>query len=158
MLSVGAVAPEIAAPTTRGVPFALSHHRGRPVVVYFYPKAGTSGCTIEAREFAEHYSDLERAGVVLVGVSVDRPEDQQRFAESCRLPFPLIPDPDGSIARRYGVLGILGIARRVTFWVGPDGRVEAVHSGMLPRPHVRAVLERLGPERTAGADGSAPPR
>jgi thioredoxin-dependent peroxiredoxin len=155
VLGVGARAPEFAAPTTRGEILRLESFRGRPVVLYFYPKAGTPGCTSEANEFARHYPEFERAGVSVVGISVDSIESQLRFSDDCHLPFPLVADTDRAIARQYGVLGILGMAKRVTFWIGPDGRIEEVISGMLPGPHVRGALERLG--RHAPTDASAGP-
>ena len=154
MLAVGDAAPDFSAPTSQGATIDLARFRGRPVVLYFYPKAGTTGCTIEAKEFAQHYPEFERAGVALVGVSVDSVEAQTRFSESCHLPFPLVSDADRAIARRYGALGLLGTAKRVTFWIGPDGRIEEVHAGMLPGPHVRGALARLS---QLPANASAPP-
>ncbi|MGP8077259.1 MAG: peroxiredoxin [Thermoplasmata archaeon] len=158
MRAVGESAPDFSAPTTQGRPLRFGSLRGRPVVLYFYPRAGTTGCTMEANEFARHYPEFERAGVAVVGVSVDALESQQSFSDECHLPFPLVADPDRSIARSYGVLGLLGMAKRVTFWVGPDGRIEEVVSGLLPGPHVRAALERLAQTRPSSApDGSPPP-
>lgn len=144
MLSVGDPAPEVDAPTDRGDRFRLSEQRGRSVVLFFYPKASSAGCTREAEAFAQHQDKFESAGVVLVGISVDPVEAQHRFAQECRLPFPLLADTDRSIARQFGVLGILGMARRVTFWIGPDRRIQEVISGLLPGPHVTGMLARLG--------------
>ncbi|HTP53844.1 MAG TPA: peroxiredoxin [Thermoplasmata archaeon] len=143
MLAVGDLAPEFVGTTHRGETLSLTTLRGRPAVLYFYPRAGTTGCTMEANEFARHYAEFERAGVALVGVSVDSLEAQQRFAEKCQLPFPLVADADRTIARKFGALGLLGLAKRVTFWIGADGRIEEVISGMMPAPHVRGALERL---------------
>lgn len=154
MLAVGDPAPDFEGASTRGERIGSATFRGRPLVLYFYPKAGTSGCTLEANDFARHYPEFERAGVAVVGVSVDPIERQERFADDCHLPFPLISDADRSIARRFGVLGFLGIAKRVTFWIGPDGRIEEVVTGMMPGPHVRAALDRLarpGPSPAAPA-------
>jgi peroxiredoxin Q/BCP len=157
MLSVGDPAPDFAGTTSRGELLTLVSLRGRPVVLYFYPKAGTSGCTMEANDFARHYAEFERAGVALVGVSVDSVEAQRRFSENCKLPFPLLADADRSIARKFGALGLLGMAKRVTFWIGPDGRVEEVISGMLPGPHVRGALERLA-HSGAASGPNVPPK
>jgi len=143
MLAAGVEAPDFTGTAAGGVSFTLSSLRGRPVVLYFYPKANTYGCTVEARGFSEHYAEFQAAGIAVVGVSVDSVESQQRFAEKCAVPFPLIADRDGSIAKRYGVLGLFGLAKRVTFFVAPDGRIAEVVSGLSPGPHLRRALERV---------------
>lgn len=125
-------------------------------MLYFYPKAGTTGCRLEAQGFAQHYSEFQQAGVAVVGISVDRFDAQKRFSDDCHLPFPLIADADGAIARAYGVLGLLGLAKRVTFWVDPEGRVVEVIQGMLPGPHLRAALERLAALRPVGSPHPLP--
>jgi thioredoxin-dependent peroxiredoxin len=155
VLAAGETAPDFSASTSRGETLHFASLRGRPVVLYFYPKAGTAGCTMEANEFARHYPEFERAGVAVVGVSVDSEEAQRRFSDRCSLPFPLVADADRAIARSYGVLGLLGMAKRVTFWIGPDGLVEEVLSGMMPGPHVRGALARLSRSSPA-SDGSKP--
>jgi len=121
VIAVGAEAPEFTGTTSEGAPFALSSTRGRPLVLYFYPKANTPGCTQEARGFTEHYEEFRRAGVAVVGVSVDDVGTQRDFVERCGIPFPIVADRDRSISRRYGVLGLLGFSRRVTFFIDPDG-------------------------------------
>ena len=115
------------------------------MVLFFYPKANSLGCTVEARGFSEHYLEFTSAGVEVVGVSVDSVEAQKRFQEKCSLPFPLIADRDRAIAQKYGVLGLLGMAKRVTFLIGADGQVTDVIEGMSPGPHVRRAVERLAP-------------
>jgi thioredoxin-dependent peroxiredoxin len=144
MIAVGQAAPEFQGTTGDGSPLSLSSFRGRRLVLYFYPKAHTAGCRAETRGFAEHYDELRRAGVEVVGVSVDSVEDQKSFATECSAEFPLVADRDRTIARAYGVLGILGLARRVTFFIGPDGRVEDVVEGLRPGPHVARAIERAG--------------
>ena len=151
VLRVGDVAPAWAGTTAAGQALSFESFRGRPLVLYFYPKAGSTGCRVEAKEFARHYAEFENAGVPIVGVSVDSVESQKRFSDDCQLPFPLVADRDQTIARSYGVLGILGIAKRVTFWIGPGGVVEEVVAGLLPGPHVRTMVDRLGgSERSSG--------
>jgi peroxiredoxin Q/BCP len=98
---------------------------------------------MEARGFTEHYAEFQAKGVEVIGVSVDPVEAQQRFVQECRIPFPLIADRDKSIARSFGVLGLLGIAQRVTFFIGPDGKVLEVVRGLLPARHVETALARL---------------
>jgi thioredoxin-dependent peroxiredoxin len=141
MLAVGDRAPDFTAPSTQGAAFSLSQLRGRPVILYFYPKARSMGCTREARDFASHYPEFQRRHVEVVGVSVDTLPEQSRFSEECRLPFPLIPDADKQIARSYGVLGAFGYAKRVTFYLDEEGRVVDIVQGMLPGPHVTRGLQ-----------------
>jgi len=143
VLRVGEIAPAWTGTAATGETLTLESFRGRPLVLYFYPKAGTTGCSIEARGFAEHYPEFQRAGVAVIGVSVDRIDAQKRFSDDCHLPFPLIADDHAAIARAYGVLGLLGIAKRVTFWIDAEGRVTDVIQGMLPGPHLRGALQRL---------------
>ncbi len=150
MIGVGDFAPDFTGTTAEGAAFTLSSLRGRPVVLYFYPKANTMGCTIEARGFTEHYPELSAAGVQVVGVSVDSVEAQHRFQEKYAIPFPLIADRDRAIARRYGVVGLLGIAKRVTFLLDAEGRVTEVLEGVSPRPHVKGAVERLAGDRAPG--------
>ncbi len=150
MIGVGELAPNFTGTTGAGTPLDFSTFRGRPVVLFFYPKAHTSGCTIETKGFAKQYPELQKAGIDVVGVSVDSVEDQKSFAAECGASFPLVADHDKAIARAYGVLGLLGVARRVTFFVGSDGRVQEVVEGLRPGPHVERALERA-------RSGSTPP-
>ncbi len=151
-IAVGETAPTFEGTTGAGARLDLASYRGRPLVLFFYPKAHTTGCRLETRGFAEQYPELQRAGIEVVGVSVDSVEDQKSFAAECGAAFPLVADRDRSIARAYGVLGLLGLARRVTFFIGPDGRVEDVVEGLRPGPHVARAVERA---HAGGA--SAPP-
>lgn len=144
MLAVGDSAPDFEGTTGAGTRLRLSGLRGKPVVLYFYPKAGTYGCTRESTEFARAYPALQAKGAEVVGVSVDNTNDLKGFAESCSLPFPLVSDSERAISRQYGVLGAFGYARRVTFLISPDGRIDEVIASPLPGPHVRRSLERLG--------------
>jgi thioredoxin-dependent peroxiredoxin len=155
MLAVGQAAPDFEAPTQAGTPLTLSSLRGKPVVLYFYPKAYTSGCTLETKGFADHYPEFQRAGFEVIGISVDSVATQKGFAEKCHAAFPLVADSDKAIARRYGVLGFLGVAKRVTFFLGPDGNVAEIVEGMLPGPHLKRALERIGRPGTAAPAGPA---
>ncbi|HUI38818.1 MAG TPA: peroxiredoxin [Thermoplasmata archaeon] len=143
MIAEGDEAPELGS----GAP-TWAELRGRRVVVYFFPRAGTYGCTRESKGFASRYGQLRRAGAEVIGVSVDDAAAQSSFRESCGLPFPLVSDPTGAISRRFGVLGGWGLARRVTVLVGPDGRVEKVIASPLPGRHVSAVAKVLGLDET----------
>jgi thioredoxin-dependent peroxiredoxin len=139
VLGVGDLAPDFSLASTDGTPHALSSYRGRPVIVYFFPKANTSGCTVETRGFSERYAQLQRAGMELIGVSVDSAETQAAFAEKCGSKFPMLGDRNKEIARKYGVLGFLGMAKRVTFLIDAEGRVREVVESLLPGPHLRAA-------------------
>lgn len=166
MIQPGDVAPDFEGISTRGSGFRLSSLRGGPVVLYFYPRAGSLGCTYESIGFAKEHSALKERGVSVVGVSVDSLSDQRRFLETCALPFPLVADSDQAIARKFEVLGAFGHARRVTFLLDREGRVLQIVDSIRPGVHVtaakRAFLTGPGPwpsTRPAGGDlvGAAPP-
>jgi thioredoxin-dependent peroxiredoxin len=144
VIETGQAAPEFTGTTDQGTAFSLSSLRGRHVVLFFFPKANTMGCTMETRAFAENYAALRSAGYEVVGVSVDSVATQRQFGAKCSVEFPLIADGDKSIARSYGVLGFMGFARRVTFFIGPQGLVEDVVSAVGPSPHVDRARERAG--------------
>jgi len=139
VLGVGDVAPDFSLRLPDGSTRTLASYRGRPVVLFFYPKANTTGCTLETRGFSERYEAFRRAGVEVIGVSVDSAETQAAFAEKCGSRFPLVADTSKEIARQYGVLGLLGWARRVTFLVDGQGRIREVVEGTLPGPHLKAA-------------------
>jgi peroxiredoxin Q/BCP len=153
MIRAGEMAPDFTAPAADGSPFTLSTLRGRPVILFFFPKAGSMGCTMETRAFADHHDEFQKAGVRVVGVSVDSVPTQSKFASDCHVSFPLVSDAAKTVARAYGVLGFLGFARRVTFYVGGDGRIEEVIEAIGPGPHVRRALERA---RIPGAHDATP--
>lgn len=137
MIEVGTPAPDFEGIDSRGATFRLSSLRGRRVVLYFFPKAFTPGCTAETRQFSGLYPALADRGVEVVGVSVDPPETQRRFAEQCEAPFPIVGDPTREISTAYGVLSALGVSRRVTFYLDEGGIVREVVSGLLPGRHLR---------------------
>jgi peroxiredoxin Q/BCP len=145
MLQPGDVAPDFEGISTRGSGFRLSSLRGGPVVLYFYPRAGSLGCTYESIGFAKEHPALREKGVSIVGVSVDSVDDQRRFLETCALPFPLVADSDQVIARRFGVLGAFGLARRVTFLLDSAGRVLKVIDSIRPGVHVTAAKRTFLP-------------
>jgi peroxiredoxin Q/BCP len=142
MIGVGEVAPTFVGTTADGTTLDSTSYRGKPLVLFFYPKANTAGCTVETRGFAENYPEFQTAGIAVVGVSVDSVAAQKSFVQKCGVTFPLVADQNKAIAKQYGVLGLLGVAKRVTFFIGPDGRVSEVVQGMMPAPHLRRALER----------------
>ena len=140
MVAVGEDAPDFTAPNQDGTPFRLSSLRGAPVVLYFYPKADTPGCTIESKGFRDVYAQYQARNVHVVGVSVDDCPAQKAFSQKYGLPFPLIADTAKVVASAYGVLGPRGSARRVTFLIDARGKVLEVVDTSSPDAH----LERAG--------------
>ena len=122
-LPVGAKAPVPAAVDQDGAAFSLADLYARgPVLVYFYPKADTPGCTAEACSLRDGFADLSREGLQVVGVSLDKPASQKAFQQKYRLPFPLLADQDGTVARAFGVPTFAGFAKRQSFLI-KDGVV-----------------------------------
>lgn len=146
-LKVGDAAPAFSAPTQTGETVSLADLRGKPVVLYFYPKDDTPGCTTEACSFRDAWSALKKAGVVVLGVSTDPVKSHAKFADKFKLPFPLLADEDRKIVTAYGVWGekvFMGRkyqgTHRVTFLIGGDGRVAAVWPKVKPEGHADEVL------------------
>jgi peroxiredoxin Q/BCP len=141
---VGTTAPVIDTATADGGRFRLADHRGRWVVVYFYPRAGTPGCTLESIDFQEHKAELEDLDAVVVGVSADKAPAQLRFIEKHGFTFPMLPDPEHAIIDAYGVLKDTGAsARRVTFLIAPDGRIAKVWGAVKVEGHVSDVVDSI---------------
>jgi thioredoxin-dependent peroxiredoxin len=143
MVAVGEPAPDFEAPASTGGVLRLSQFRGRPLVLYFFPKAFTYGCTIETEGFVQEFPQLQAKGVQVVGVSVDNLETQTAFANECHAVFPLVADSSKEVARRYGALGILGVPRRVTYLIDANGIVRDIVESIRPGPHLRASLEKI---------------
>jgi len=146
--------PDFSGRTSSGATVSRRDLLGHPAVLFFYPKAGSPGCSIESREFARLHEQFAAAGVRVVGISVDSLSAQARFRETCELPFELVGDAEGEIGRRFGVLGALGMARRTTFLVDAEGRIVEVIRTWRPRRHAEAALERLG--RSAARSRAGP--
>jgi peroxiredoxin Q/BCP len=138
------------APAIRSGDFDLGKLRGKRVVIFFYPKSDTPGCTKEACEFRDASKQFAKANAEIVGISPDKSEAQQKFAAKYTLPFTFVPDPDHSIAEAYGVWKeksmygrkYMGIERS-TFVIGADGKVEKIFSKVKPEGHAAQVLEAL---------------
>ena len=150
MLKVGDQAPDIQLHTDTGEDFRLSEMKGKRVVLYFYPKADTPGCTVEACEFRDGIVGFEKKGTAVIGISPDKPGAQAKFKEKYDLPFTLLADQDKAAAEAYGVYReknmygkkVMGIAR-TTFVIGPDGRIEQIYNNVKAAGHAAAVLEAL---------------
>ncbi len=144
LLAVRARAPEFSAPDQDGHTRSLLEFRGRPVVLYFYPRDGTPGGTREACAFRDAWDRIAAAGGQVVGVSMDDVASHARFAREHRLQFPLLSDTSGDILRRYGVRSFLGMASRVTFIVDSRGVIARVYPNVDPAVHVDEVIAALG--------------
>ncbi len=142
MVAVGDPLPKFAAADQDGKPFSSDALRGQRAVVYFYPAADTPGCTIEAKGFRDHYSEFQKAGVQIVGVSTDDCPDQQAFATKYGLPFPLVADHGKRVAKAYGVLRPTGTAKRVTFFITPDGAIAEIVDVSGAEQHVERARAR----------------
>jgi thioredoxin-dependent peroxiredoxin len=143
MLAVGSLAPDFEADSSTGARIRLSSLRGQNVILYFFPKAFTSGCTAETRAFGQLAPLLAAKDACVLGVSIDTAETQTRFAAKCEASFPIVSDADRSIARAYGVLSVLGVSKRVTFFIDPQGTVQEVLASLLPGPHVARARKRF---------------
>lgn len=147
MLEPGEDAPDFTLADQDGEQVQLSEYRGSPVVVYFYPRADTPGCTTEACGFRDNWDDFAERDVAVLGISDDPVEDLAAFAEKYDLPFRLLSDEDGSVATAYDSYGekkmfgntFDGVFRN-TYVVGPDGRIEATYEGVSPEGHAEEIL------------------
>jgi peroxiredoxin Q/BCP len=151
MIQTGEQAPDFELPDHDGNPVRLSELRGRRVVLYFYPKANTPGCTTQACGIRDHRADYEAAGVIVLGVSPDPVSEVKRFHDSQDLNFRLLADEDHAVAERYGVWGeksmygrtYWGVSRS-TFIIDEDGIVAHVIPKASPKTHDDVVLKALG--------------
>ncbi|MFT7558907.1 MAG: peroxiredoxin Q/BCP [Flavobacteriales bacterium] len=143
-LSVGDIAPNFSLASTFGEKFTLSDFRGKQgVVIAWFPKAYTRGCTIECKSLAENGHLLKKHNVQYVMASVDPIEDNIGFAEAQKADFPLLSDPSKEVARSYGVLNLLGFANRVTFYIGVDGKILKIDSKIHPKTSAEDIAEAL---------------
>jgi peroxiredoxin Q/BCP len=146
LLGVGDQAPEVVGRRRDGSELRLSQLRGRHVLVYFYPKDDTPGCTAEARAMNDNLATLTESGADVIGVSTDSWESHMRFAEKYGLEFALASDRDSSTRKAYGVgrmLGVLPVVQRVSFLVGPDGRIVHVWPHVKASQHAAEVLQEV---------------
>jgi peroxiredoxin Q/BCP len=149
-LIVGAKAPAFSAPDQSGKVVSLTDFKGKKVVLYFYPKDDTPGCTTEACSFRDEHSAFLKKGAVVLGVSPDSAKSHTKFIEKFSLPFPLLADEDKAIANAYGVWveksmygkKYMGVERS-TFVIGPDGKLLAIYRKVKPAEHTAEVLAGL---------------
>jgi thioredoxin-dependent peroxiredoxin len=141
-LAPGSEAPDFTLPDQDGNLVTLSKLRGKKVVLYFYPKADTPGCTAEACSFRDQMPDFPKNALIL-GMSKDSVASQKSFAKKFRVNFPLLADQDGDVIRKYGVDFLFGFAKRKTFLIGTDGKVARIFESVSPAKHAAEVREAL---------------
>ena len=149
-LKEGDKAPDFTAPTNGEGTVSLSGLKGQNVILYFYPKDDTPGCTKEACAFRDDFAAFKKKGAVILGVSADPVKAHDKFVKKFELPFPLLADEDKKIVEAYGVWGqksfmgrkYMGI-HRVTFLIGPDGRIRKIWPKVKPEEHAEEVLAAL---------------
>ena len=150
MIEEGTKAPEFELTSDEGEPVSLEGLRGTPVVLYFYPRDDTPGCTAQACGIRDAWKDFQEAGAVVLGVSPDGEASHATFKEKYGLPFPLLADTDHAVSEAYGVWGeksmygktYMGV-NRTTFVIGADGTVERVFEKVKPAEHADQVLDVL---------------
>ena len=149
-LKEGNKAPDFKAQASNGKEVALKELKGKRVVLYFYPKDNTPGCTVEACEFRDSIKQVEKINAVVLGVSPDSLKSHDSFIDKFKLPFLLLSDPEKEICKAYGVWikksmygrEYMGVARR-TFIIGEDGKIEIIYEKVTPKGHADEVLEHL---------------
>jgi thioredoxin-dependent peroxiredoxin len=150
MLDINDKAPDLKLEDENGKEVSLRDFKGKTVVLYFYPRADTPGCTKEACEFRDTYKQMQKTGAVLLGASPDTPKAQKKFQEKFHLPFTLLADADKKLCNAFGVIQeknmygkkVMGVAR-TTFIIGPDGKIKHVFHKVKPEGHSEEVLAYL---------------
>lgn len=144
------MAPEFSSATNGGGTISLAGLKGKNVILYFYPKDDTSGCTKEACAFRDDFAEFKKRGAVVLGVSTDPVKSHDKFVKKYSLPFTLLADEDKKIVQAYGVWGQKSFmgrkymgTHRVTFLIGPDGRIEKIWPEVKPEEHAREVIAAL---------------
>ncbi len=149
-LKEGDKAPAFTAVTQDGATVSLSDFKGQPVILYFYPKDDTPGCTKEACAFRDEFAAFKGKGAVILGVSIDSPKSHGKFAAKYKLPFTLLADEDKKLVAAYGVWGPKSFmgrkymgTHRVTFLIRPDGRIGRIWPAVKPESHAQEVLAAI---------------
>lgn len=146
-LKVGDIAPDFELKNQDGKTQKLSDYKGKWVLVYFYPKDFTPGCTTEARRIRDNYAQFQQSEIAVLGISTDTSESHKRFQEMHNLPFSLLADTDKKVVNQYGVYGpkkFLGKAyegtHRISFLIDPMGRIEKIYESVKPAEHAAQIL------------------
>lgn len=152
--AVGSLAPEFTLTSQEGTPVSLKDYHGKWVVLYFYPKDFTSGCTVEAHNFQRDQAQYQQKGVTILGVSVDSADSHKQFCTKEGLNFKLLADTDHKVSDAYGSLtnmGVVKFASRHTFIINPEGKVAKVYTSVNPNKHSEEVLAALGELQASGS-------
>ena len=142
----GQPAPDFELPDQSGDIHTLNKYRGQWVILYFYPKNDTPGCTKEACAFRDEYKTITANNAQVLGVSVDDQDSHKKFIEKYSLPFPLLADTDGAVAKQYGSLTSLGFikfAKRHSFIINPEGNIAVIYRDVDPANHSQEVLDDI---------------
>ena len=164
LLKAGEIAPPFTTQMVTGeqvAPMSLADFHGKKVVLYFYPKDETSGCTKEACAFRDGYARYTNAGLVVLGCSIDSADAHKDFIRKNGLPFPLLLDPDKKIATAYGAVNgipILGLDRRITYVIDENGKIVKVYPSVDPSTHAIEILTDLGAANAAPPAQASPAR
>jgi peroxiredoxin Q/BCP len=164
LLKAGEIAPPFTSQMVTGeqvAPMSLADFHGKKVVLYFYPKDETSGCTKEACAFRDGYARYTNAGLVVLGCSIDSADAHKDFIRKNGLPFPLLLDPDKKIATAYGAVNgipILGLDRRITYVIDENGKIVKVYPSVDPSTHAIEILNDLGVANAAAPAQASPAR
>ncbi|MEO5968742.1 MAG: peroxiredoxin [Bdellovibrionia bacterium] len=144
-MKVGDPVPDFSLPNQDGKVVKLSSFQGKPVLLFFYPKDQTPGCTKEACSFRDEYSKFKKLGAVVLGISKQDSKEHQKFIEKHKLPFDLLVDNDGAVAKSFGVgtIPIIGLLKRKSVLIGPDGKLVRFYDDVDPNTHTSEVLKDL---------------
>ena len=142
-LKEGDKAPDFTLVGDDGKSVKLSDYAGKNVVLYFYPKDQTPGCTMEACSMRDNLNSIQSNNAIVIGVSIDSPESHKAFKDKQKLPFLLLSDKDKVVSRQYSGLNPIGMAKRVTFIIGKDGLIKKVFRNVDPPEHYKEVLAAL---------------
>ena len=146
ILKIGDDAPAFTLPDSQGNQVNLNDFKGKWLVLYFYPKDDTPGCTTEACHFRDDFKLLESLGAKVVGVSIDDSFSHKKFAEKYNLPFPLLSDSSGEVASRYGALNnflVIKLAKRYTYLINPQGKIAKIYLSIDTSKHSQEIIEDL---------------
>ena len=154
MITSHTQAPDFSLEDQHGVTHTLKQYLGKKVLIYFYPKDDTPGCTTEACSFRDNYEALTKAGLVILGISKDTVKSHKKFADKFELPFPLLADIDTSVSQAYGVWGLkkfmgreyMGISRS-SFLIDEKGDIEKIYETVKPAEHVEEVSKDIAESR-----------
>ena len=149
-VAAGEVAPEFTAQNQKGETKKLSDFKGQPVLIYFYPKDDTPGCTKEACTFRDEYAKFKKVGAVILGVSAQDERSHKAFADKFHLPFDLLVDKDGKIGEKFGVsrMPLIGLHKRQSVLIGKDGKIVKFYDTVDPGKHAAEVLAELEKQKT----------